>query len=100
MELLAGNGNLRLTTKLNDRDRDPVCRYKRLVSGALPFVNPERRDHIDAAALRNQCRRSGVQIGTIDALLAQLCIRNKLTLLSTDKDFDFIAAQHSLRLWR
>ena len=68
--------------------------------GALPFVNPERRDHIDAAALRNQCRRSGVQIGTIDALLAQLCIRNKLTLLSTDKDFDFIAAQHSLRLWR
>ena len=33
LDLMASlNGNLRLTTKLNDRDRDPVCRYKRLVS--------------------------------------------------------------------
>jgi predicted nucleic acid-binding protein len=46
---------------------------------ALPFLTPDRQDHIDAAELRNRCRRAGVQIGTIDALLAQLCIRHGLT---------------------
>jgi predicted nucleic acid-binding protein len=59
----------------------------------LPMLNPDRQDHIAAAEIRNKCRRSGVQIGTIDALLIQLCGRYGLILLSTDKDFIF-AAQH------
>jgi predicted nucleic acid-binding protein len=67
---------------------------------ALPLIVPDRRDYIDAAELRNHCRRSGVQIGTIDALLAQLCIRHDLTLLTTDGDFT-LAAKHSiLRVWK
>ena len=37
---------------------------------ALPFLSPDRTDHIEAAGLRNLCRRHGVQIGTIDAVLA------------------------------
>jgi predicted nucleic acid-binding protein len=67
---------------------------------ALPFLTPDREDHVDAAELRNGCRRAGVQIGTIDALLAQLCIRHGLTLLTTDKDFLRAAAHCPLRLWR
>ncbi len=66
---------------------------------ALPFLNPDRQDHIAAAELRNQSRRSGVQIGTIDALLARLCIRHTLTLLTTDKDFVQMALHSPLRLW-
>jgi predicted nucleic acid-binding protein len=66
---------------------------------ALPFLDPDRQDHIDAAELRNRCRRSGLQIGTIDALLAQLCIRHDLTLLTTDRDFVRIASRFPLRLW-
>ena len=58
---------------------------------ALQFLSPDRQDPIDAAELRNKCRRSGVQAGTIDALLAQLCVRHGLTLLTTDKDFAHIA---------
>jgi len=65
---------------------------------ALPFLIPDRRDHIDAAALRNDCRRRGVQIGTIDALLAQLCMRHDLTMLTTDTDFTAVAELHPLRL--
>ena len=68
--------------------------------GALPLISPDRQDHIDAAELRNRCRRAGVQVGTIDAILAQLCIRYDLVLLTTDKDFSGIAARASLRLWR
>ena len=65
---------------------------------ALPLLMPDRQDHIDAAALRNKCRRSGVQLGTIYALLAQLCIRHALTLLTTDKDFSHAAAYCPLRV--
>ncbi len=66
---------------------------------ALPLIGPDRQDHIAAAALRNVCRRAGVQIGTIDALLAQLCIRHKLTLLTTDKDFAHAALHCPLKVW-
>jgi predicted nucleic acid-binding protein len=66
---------------------------------ALPLVVPEREDHIAAAALRNACRKKGVQVGTIDALLAQLCIRHELVLLTTDDDFSHVARHSDLRLW-
>jgi predicted nucleic acid-binding protein len=67
---------------------------------ALPVLNPSRADHIEAAALRNHCRRSGIQIGTIDALLAQLCLRHEITLLSADRDFVHVAAHSALRVWK
>ena len=67
---------------------------------ALPLLIPDRRDYIDAADLRNRCRRSGIQVGTIDALLAQLCIRHDLTLLTTDGDFSLIAKHSALRVWK
>ncbi len=66
---------------------------------ALPLLQPDREDHVGAAALRNTCRRAGIQVGTIDALLAQLCIRNDLTLLSTDNDFKLAAKHCTLRVW-
>lgn len=67
---------------------------------ALPMIVPARGDHIDAAELRNECRLHGVQVGTIDALLAQLCIRHDLVMLSTDYDFSRIADWTPLQLWR
>ena len=66
----------------------------------LPLVVPDRDDHIRAADLKNRCRRAGIQIGTIDVLLAQLCIRHDLTMLSTDNDFEHIAGYCALKLWR
>ena len=66
---------------------------------ALPLVVPDREDHIAAAALRNHCRKRGVQVETIDALLAQLCVRHDLVMLTTDDDFSHIARHSELRLW-
>jgi hypothetical protein len=66
---------------------------------AIPLIVPDRTDHIEAAALRNRCRRAGIQAGTIDALLAQLCLRHDLTMLSADDDFRYIAGQCALKLW-
>ena len=67
---------------------------------ALPLLVPDREDHVQAAELRNGCRRQGVQVGTIDALLAQLSIRHGLVLLTTDRDFERVAELVSLELWR
>ena len=67
---------------------------------AVPLLIPDRDDHIRAAALRNHCRRAGMQIGTIDALLAELCIRHDLTMLATDNDFKHIAAHCALKIWK
>lgn len=67
---------------------------------ALPLLLPDRQDHVEAARLRNACRRGGLQVGTIDALLAQLCIRHDLTFLTTDSDFRGVAARFPLRLWQ
>jgi predicted nucleic acid-binding protein len=66
---------------------------------AVPLLMPDREDHIRAAELRNRCRRAGAQIGTIDALLAQLCIRHDLTMLASDDDFKHMASHCSLRVW-
>ena len=67
---------------------------------SLPLLTPDRRDHIDAAELRNRCRRAGLQIGTIDAVIAQLCIRHDLMLLTTDNDFALAARHCVLRVWK
>lgn len=66
---------------------------------ALPLIQPDREDHIAAAELRNVCRRGGVQLGTIDALLIQLCGRYELTMLSTDKDFAHARSVVPFKLW-
>jgi len=66
---------------------------------ALALIQPKREDHIAAAHLRNLCRRAGIQVGTVDAIIAQLCIRHDLVLLSTDQDFVHAAKHCSLKVW-
>lgn len=66
---------------------------------SLPLIVPNRDDHVDAAELRIECRRRGVQVGTIDALLAQLCIRHELSMLTTDGDFHAIGRIVPLVVW-
>lgn len=67
---------------------------------ALPFLFPDREDYVDAAEIHTACRRKGLQVGTIDALLSQLCVRHRLTMVSTDRDFERIAEIIPLSLWR
>ena len=67
---------------------------------ALPFLVPDRSDHVKAAELRNRCRPKGVQLGTINALLSQLCIHHKLVMLTTDRDFGRVAQHSPLKVWQ
>lgn len=67
---------------------------------ALEYLAPSREDHVAAAGVRNTLRSVGVQVGTIDALIAHLAIAGGHTLLTTDKDFHVASSHVGLRLWR
>jgi len=67
---------------------------------ALPLLMPDRADHIAAAEVRDTCRRGGVQTGTVDALLAQLCLHHDLVMLTADRDFEHMAPHIGLDVWR
>ena len=47
-------------------------------------------DAIKAAELQIQLRRRGWQLGSIDAVMAVVAMRNDLILLTTDGDFDAV----------
>lgn len=66
---------------------------------SLRFLTPSRRDYEDAADHSLACRRAGVQLPTVDAIIAAICISRDLTLLTTDEDFVHAAAHLPLRLW-
>ncbi len=79
----------------------PASAQRRIVRdlGSVELLEPARGDYIAAAELANQCRRAGVQITSVDALIAHLAIHHGLTLLSTDRDFEHAARVVPLRLW-
>ena len=85
-ELLQGFSGAKDQTKIIERFQ------------SLRLLSPSVETHIAAAQLRNTCRRAGVQLGTVDALLAQLCIEHDLALLTADRDFSYAAKHVPLRL--
>ena len=66
----------------------------------MELIEPDREDYVSAARLAKTCRQSGVQLGSVDALLAQLAIANDLAVLTTDRDFGNAARLVPLQLWR
>lgn len=67
---------------------------------ALEYLTPSREDHVAAAGVRKTLRSAGVQVGTIDALIAHLAIAGSHTLLTTDNDLRAASSHISLQLWR
>ena len=66
---------------------------------SLRFIEPSRADYAGAADLSVSCRKSGVQLDTIDALIAQICISQNLQLLTADQDFVHAANHIPLNVW-
>jgi predicted nucleic acid-binding protein len=64
----------------------------------FPIIEPRREDYVEAARLRNQCSAKGIQAGTIDFLIAAICIQYGCLLFTTDRDFDSIARHSALKL--
>jgi hypothetical protein len=76
-------------------------RILQLLDAFGPGPEPTRADHVAAARLYRTCRSKGVTIrSTIDCLIAQLCLRDGLSLLTRDRDFAGVARCAPLQLVR
>jgi predicted nucleic acid-binding protein len=64
----------------------------------FPLVEPIREDYVEAARVRNICAGKGLQVGTIDCLIAAMCLQHDCLLLTADADFEAIARHTALRL--
>ena len=74
--------------------------FQRLLDSmmAFPLIEPTRENYVEAAQLKNQCAAKGIQAGTIDFLIAAICIEYGCLLLTTDGDFRAIARHSALKL--
>jgi predicted nucleic acid-binding protein len=72
----------------NDKEYEKLRTY--LITQKIYY--PEKEDFELAARLFYDCRKSGITIrSTIDTLIAVTAVKNKLILLHSDRDFEFIA---------
>jgi len=55
-------------------------------------------DYYEAAELGSKLSSKGYTLKTIDLLIAQICLKNKLGLLHDDSDFGFIAKHYPLKI--
>ncbi len=58
---------------------------------AFPLVPLTRQTFVLAAQMRTDCRRRGVQAGSVDFLIAAACVEAGFPLLAADEDFARIA---------
>ena len=79
------------------RSRTQFDRIQRALA-AFPVIEPTRDDYVEAARVRNLCAGRGAQPGTIDCLIAAVCLRHDCLLLTADADFEDIARHTALRL--
>jgi len=65
----------------------------------FPIIEIKKRDYVFAANIYNQLKRKGIQISTVDALIAATSINNNCILFTADKDFTFVSKHFDLSLF-
>lgn len=69
----------------------------KLLAG-FSIVTATLDDHVEAARLRNRCIGKGVNVSTVDCLIAASAIAGGHALFAIDEDFDAIAEHSELKL--
>ncbi|MBZ0274380.1 PIN domain-containing protein [bacterium] len=64
----------------------------------LPFLEIDREDWQSAGELLNRLRSQGKTIPSNDALVAVLCLRHQMELLTLDKHFNYVPALKRFRI--
>ena len=65
---------------------------------AFDDISLGQEDYEKAAELSNKCRRKGIQGSHIDFLICEAAINNKISIFTTDKDFENYKKVISIRL--
>ena len=64
----------------------------------FPIIEPTREDYVGAAQLKNTLMKKGIQVSTVDALIAHVAIAYDCLLFTTDRDFQYIEKYTKLKL--
>lgn len=81
------------------RSDSQARRIESLLDAFDYLPDSDRSDHVAAASLYRLCRARGRTIqSVVDCLIAQLCLRHGVPLLTKDRDFRAIAACVPLQL--
>ncbi len=81
------------------RTEAEAARIQNLLDAFDTIQGPTHQNYIESARIYRTCRSKGFTIrSTIDCLIAQLCLRDNLVLLSKDRDFKCICQWFSLIL--
>ena len=83
---LCGVIEAELLRGLREEERDSV----ETLLGALPYLEMGREDYRTAGALLGSLRSKGVTLPLTDGLIAAVCLRYDLPLLTLDKHFSNI----------
>ena len=69
------------------------------IGNVFGYYHVDRQDAEAAAELRLRLRRVGRQLALVDALVAVVALRQRLTLLTTDADFDAVPGLDRQSWW-
>ena len=84
---------------LGFRQESEASRIAVLLEAFDEMPEPVRGDYVEAARIYRLCRTQGFTIrSTIDCLIATMCLREQVPLLSKDRDFAMIAECVPLQL--
>lgn len=76
-----------------------ALRITSLLDAFEPVAELQCAEYRQAAGLYRRCRSRGFAVrSTVDCVIAQMCLRDHLPLLTKDRDFEAIARCSSLRL--
>lgn len=93
--VLCGVVEMELLQGVRAKDRSRL----RVLLCALRYVSVEREDFLVAGERLGELRRGGITVPATDALIAALCTRHRLELLTTDRHFEhFPAVKRHARL--
>jgi predicted nucleic acid-binding protein len=82
------------------RAESDVERIRAILVRGYAIVPASIGDHLQAADVFNKCRRKGLSIASVDALIAAVAMNRGAALFAADGDFDDIARIVPLRLQR
>ena len=65
---------------------------------SIEKIMEREETHKEAGLMGFELAKKGITIGTVDLLIAQLCLENDLTLFTLDQHFKIIASHYPLKL--
>ncbi len=81
------------------RTEAEAVKIQNLLDAFDAIKEPNQQDCLAAARIYRTCRSEGFTIrSTIDCVIAQLCLRDNLLLLSKDRDFKYISQWFPLQM--